>query len=140
MPGAYAHAHPETCARAVYPALNPGPALWFEVTDAAKGWFSHEYAPTHAGASATQSHAPPGTCSWADRLLADPSTRGQVGIPTVFFSHAWGDSFAAVSALGLPTRMHTRLLLCPAIAQAAVTGYKPATVRVFAIVYHAALC
>ena len=62
------------------------------LTDAEKGWYSHEY--EEVGTGVRQSTPPPGTmsyCQWL--LLQGPETARFVGPPTCFLSHAWGRKF-----------------------------------------------
>ena len=59
--------------------------------------YSHQYRGSQPG-QPPQSKPPPGTRSFCEQLLAAPATRGDVGTPTVFLSHAWLFKFRNVVA------------------------------------------
>eukprot|EP01047_Picozoa_sp_COSAG01_P089342 COSAG01_NODE_21470_length_900_cov_2.951311_1_plen_215_part_10 len=97
----------DVCHAVIKPLTTP--SGWVdEVTlaDKSKRWYSHRY--RHTATDCVQDAAPPGTCSYCEKLCtayaerqggssAAPTPAGAfVGKPTVFFSHAWKFRFADV--------------------------------------------
>eukprot|EP01047_Picozoa_sp_COSAG01_P003468 COSAG01_NODE_103_length_26263_cov_31.957728_12_plen_744_part_00 len=87
----------DVCHAVIKPLTTPpGWACEAALIDAEKRWYRHRY--VDAGSGAASDRAPPGTCSYLQRLRRAPETAAFVGAPTVFLSHAWTYKFRNVVA------------------------------------------